>query len=284
MFDEFVVPTVIVDEAGKPVGLVESGDAVIFFNFRPDRAIQLSQVFTNDDFRGFDRGREHPEGSAFRLHDAVQRDRGRLRRLQAEGSGQHVRRSAGAARLKQLRIGRDGKISARDVLLQRRTRHGVARRNAHADQFAESGHVRPEAGDERLRSGGRGGARDRSGQSRRDHPELRQSGHGRPLRLLEPTIKAVEATDECLGRVVDAVLAKGGVCVITADHGNADLIIESGRLPHHGAHDEPGAVHRDGAEACKLREGGILADIAPTMLELLDLPQPAEMTGQVADR
>ena len=56
VFDEFVMPTVIVDEDGKPVGLVESGDAVIFFNFRPDRAIQLSQVFTNEDFRGFDRG------------------------------------------------------------------------------------------------------------------------------------------------------------------------------------------------------------------------------------
>ena len=61
VFDEFVMPTVIVDEDGKPVGLVESEDAVIFFNFRPDRAIQLSQVFTNEDFRGFDRGRKHPQ-------------------------------------------------------------------------------------------------------------------------------------------------------------------------------------------------------------------------------
>ena len=56
VYDEFVMPTVIVGDDGQPVGLVESGDAVIFFNFRPDRAIQLSQVFTNEDFRGFDRG------------------------------------------------------------------------------------------------------------------------------------------------------------------------------------------------------------------------------------
>ena len=56
IYDEFVMPTVIAQMDGKPVGLVESGDAVIFFNFRPDRAIQLSQVFTNEDFRGFDRG------------------------------------------------------------------------------------------------------------------------------------------------------------------------------------------------------------------------------------
>lgn len=57
VFDEFVEPTVIVKADGEPVGLVESGDSVIFLNFRPDRAIQLSQVFTNKDFRGFDRGR-----------------------------------------------------------------------------------------------------------------------------------------------------------------------------------------------------------------------------------
>ena len=60
------------DGDGKPVGLVESEDAVIFFNFRPDRAIQLSQVFTNEDFRGFDRGPKAAEESVFRLPDAVQ--------------------------------------------------------------------------------------------------------------------------------------------------------------------------------------------------------------------
>lgn len=60
VFDEFVMPTVIVKEDGSPVGLVESQDAVVFFNFRPDRAIQLSQVFTNSDFRGFDRGDKVP--------------------------------------------------------------------------------------------------------------------------------------------------------------------------------------------------------------------------------
>ena len=74
--------------------LVESEDAVIFFNFRPDRAIQLSQVFTNEDFRGFDRGPSRPTESVLRLHDAVQRDGRRVCRLQAERSRQYVRRSA----------------------------------------------------------------------------------------------------------------------------------------------------------------------------------------------
>ena len=82
VFDEFVMPTVIVGDDGKPVGLVESGDAVIFFNFRPDRAIQLSQVFTNEDFRGFDRGPKVAEEPVLRMSDAVQRIRRRFRRVQ----------------------------------------------------------------------------------------------------------------------------------------------------------------------------------------------------------
>ena len=67
--------------------------------------------------------------------------------------------------------------------------------------------------------------------------------------MLEPTIKAVEATDECLGKVVEAILAKGGVCLITADHGNADMVIDENGRPHHGTYDEPGSFHRDGSKA-----------------------------------
>jgi 2,3-bisphosphoglycerate-independent phosphoglycerate mutase len=96
--------------------------------------------------------------------------------------------------------------------------------------------------------------------------------------MLEPTIKAVEATDECLGQVVEAVLAKGGVCIITADHGNADMVFDENGRPHtaHTTNPVPLIVTREGAA---LREGGILADIAPTLLDLLSLNKPAEMTG-----
>lgn len=97
--------------------------------------------------------------------------------------------------------------------------------------------------------------------------------------MLEPTIQAIEAVDECLGRVVDAIVAKGGVALITADHGNADEVITDAGKPMtaHTTNPVPLIVTKEGAE---LREGGILADLAPTMLHLLQLDKPAEMTGQ----
>jgi 2,3-bisphosphoglycerate-independent phosphoglycerate mutase len=96
--------------------------------------------------------------------------------------------------------------------------------------------------------------------------------------MLEPTIKAVEATDECLGKVVEAVLAKGGVCIITADHGNADMVFDENGRPFtaHTTNPVPLIVTKAGET---LREGGILADIAPTLLDLLELAKPTEMTG-----
>ncbi|MNN51947.1 2,3-bisphosphoglycerate-independent phosphoglycerate mutase [compost metagenome] len=97
--------------------------------------------------------------------------------------------------------------------------------------------------------------------------------------MLEPTIKAVEVTDECVGKVVDAVLAKGGVTIIIADHGNADMVYDENGRPFtaHTTNPVPFIVT---SEDVILRESGILADVAPTILDLMGLPQPAEMTGQ----
>ena len=70
IYDEFVIPSVIVKENGEPVATVKDNDAVIFYNFRPDRAIQISNTFTNKDFRYFDRGPKHPEKLIFRMSNA----------------------------------------------------------------------------------------------------------------------------------------------------------------------------------------------------------------------
>jgi len=96
--------------------------------------------------------------------------------------------------------------------------------------------------------------------------------------MLEPTIKAVEATDACLGQVVDAILAKGGVAVIIADHGNADVLCDEEGRPHtaHTTNPVPCIVTKPGLN---LRNDGILADVAPTLLNLLSLKQPVDMTG-----
>jgi 2,3-bisphosphoglycerate-independent phosphoglycerate mutase len=96
--------------------------------------------------------------------------------------------------------------------------------------------------------------------------------------VIEAAVAAVEAVDECLGRVVEVVQATGGVLVITADHGNADEMLEDDGSPDtaHSLNPVPLIVTEDGHE---LRDGGVLADVAPTVLEILGVQQPAEMTG-----
>lgn len=97
--------------------------------------------------------------------------------------------------------------------------------------------------------------------------------------MLEPTVKAIEAVDECLGEVVDLILAKGGSAIITADHGNSDEVVTLDGQPMtaHTTNPVPVIVTKPGVE---LRSGGRLADLAPTMLDLLGVAQPEEMTGE----
>ena len=278
VFDEFVMPTVIVGEDGKPVGLVESGDAVVFFNFRPDRAIQLSQVFTNADFRGFDRGDQAPTGLYFvcltlfseSVDGYVAYKPKELDNTYGEVLVQHG--------LKQLRIAETEKYphvtfffsGGRDVELPGETRILInspkvatydlqPEMSAYEVAAACVAEIEAEKHDAIVLNFA--------------NPDM--VGHSG---LLEPTIRAVEATDECLGKVVEAVLAKGGVAVITADHGNADVVTnEDGtRNTAHTINPVPLIVTREGVS---LRDDGILADIAPTLLQLLQLPKPAEMTG-----
>ena len=90
--------------------------------------------------------------------------------------------------------------------------------------------------------------------------------------------KAVETVDTCVGRTVDAILAKGGACLITADHGNADCMVDTDGSPFTAHTTNPVPFCVVGYD-CKLREGGKLADIAPTMLEILGLECPDEMDG-----
>ncbi|MFD0589746.1 2,3-bisphosphoglycerate-independent phosphoglycerate mutase [Paenibacillus sp. GCM10027627] len=278
VYDEFVMPTVIVGGDNKPLGLVESEDAVVFFNFRPDRAIQLSQVFTNDDFRGFDRGENHPVG----LHFVCLT-------LFSETVGGYVAYSP-----KNL-DNTLGEVLAQNGKTQLRT--AETEKYPHVTFFFSGGRDKELPGETRvLIASPKVATYDL--QPEMSAYELAEStvreieadkhdaiilnfanpdmvGHSG---MLEPTIKAVEATDECLGKVVEAVLAKGGVCLITADHGNADMVFDENGRPHtaHTTNPVPFIVTKEGAS---LREGGILADIAPTMLDLLALAKPAEMTG-----
>ncbi len=279
VMDEFVMPTVIVGEDGKPVGLVESGDAVIFFNFRPDRAIQLSNVFTNADFRGFDRGPGCPKGLYFvcmtlfaeSVDGYVAYKPKELDNTLGEVLVQNGK--------KQLRIAETEKYphvtfffsGGRDIQLEGETRILInSPKVATYDLKPEmSAYEVAAAAVKEIEA-------DKHDAIILNFANPDMVGHSG---MLEPTIKAVEATDECLGKVVDAVLAKGGVCVIIADHGNADMVIDEEGRPHtaHTTNPVPCIVTKRGVA---LREGGILADVAPTMLTLLEIVQPKEMTGR----
>lgn len=279
VYDEFVMPTVIVDENDQPVGLIQDGDSIAFLNFRPDRAIQLSQVFTNEDFRGFDRGEKHPKNLYFVCLTLFAESVGgyvaykpkELDNTLGEVLVQHGK--------KQLRIAETEKYphvtfffsGGRDVELPGEKRVLIASpKVATYDLQPEmSAYEVAEAAVNEINS-------DQFDTIILNFANPDMVGHSG---MLEPTIKAVEATDECVGKVVDAVLAKGGVCLITADHGNADMVFDENGNPFtaHTTNPVPFIVTDKNVE---LREGGILADIAPTILDLMQLPQPAEMTGQ----
>ncbi|PAD71998.1 2,3-bisphosphoglycerate-independent phosphoglycerate mutase [Paenibacillus campinasensis] len=278
IYDEFVEPTVIVDEQGNPVSLVESGDSVVFLNFRPDRAIQLSQVFTNKDFRGFERGPKFPENLHFvcltlfseTVEGFVAYKPKNLDNTLGEVLVQHNK--------KQLRIAETEKYphvtfffsGGRDVELPGETRVLInSPKVATYDLQPEmSAYEVAEACVKEIEA-------DKHDAIILNFANPDMVGHSG---MLEPTIKAVEATDECVGKVVEAVLAKGGVAIITADHGNADMVFDENGRPHtaHTTNPVPFIVTD---ENVTLHEGGILADIAPTILDLMQLPKPDEMTG-----
>lgn len=278
VYDEFVLPTVIVDSDGNPNGLVESNDAVIFFNFRPDRAIQLSQVFTNNDFRSFERGIKCPTDLHFVCMTLFSETVGGYVAYKPKNLDNTLGEVLVQNNLTQLRTAETEKYphvtfffsGGRDVELPGETRVLInspkvatydLKPEMSAFELADSTVKEIESGKHDVVI------------MNFANPDM--VGHSG---LLEPTVKAVEAVDLCLGRVVDAIQAQGGVAIITADHGNADLVRDEQDRPHtaHTTNPVP-LILLD--KSVTLREGGILADIAPTMLNLLGLDKPEEMTG-----
>ncbi|WP_078555710.1 2,3-bisphosphoglycerate-independent phosphoglycerate mutase [Bacillus alkalicellulosilyticus] len=277
--DEFVIPSVIVDEAGAPVGTIEDNDAVIFFNFRPDRAIQMSQVFTNEDFRGFDRGEKHPTKLHYVCLTHFSETVNGFVAFHPTNLDNTLGEVLSQQGYKQLRIAETEKYP-------------------HVTFFFSGGREEPFPGEERILI-------DSPKVATYDlQPEMSayevtealladieadkhdaiilnfanpdMVGHSG---MLEPTVKAIEVVDECLGKIVDAIVAKGGHAIITADHGNADEVITLKGTPMtaHTTNPVPVIVTKEGVS---LREDGILADLSPTLLALLGGKQPEEMTGK----
>lgn len=279
VYDEFVLPSVITNEDGAPVATINDGDAIIFANFRPDRAIQISQVFTNEDFRGFDRGPKCPKDIHFvcmtHFSETV-KGTVAFKPTNLDNTCGEVLAQRG---LKQLRIAETEKYP-------------------HVTFFFSGGREEPFPGEARILINSPKVATydlkpemsayevtdallDAIQSDRFDaiilnfaNPDM--VGHSGKL---QPTIQAIEAVDECLGKVVDAILAKGGAAIITADHGNADEVLTIDGKPQtaHTTNPVPVIVTKEGAS---LRTDGILADLSPTLLDLLNVEKPKEMDGR----
>ncbi len=274
--DEFVVPYVV--QTSEGVVEANEDDAFIFFNFRPDRAIQLSRAFTEKGFDGFDTGekdfRRAPYVSFTHYSDDVESD--------VVFKSENLKNTLGEvladAGLRQLRIAETEKYPHVTFFFSGRKEdefEGETRILIHSPKVATYD-LQPEMSAPEVTEA----LLDEIYNDRQDAIILNYAnpdmvGHSG---MLEPTIQAVETVDTQLGRVVEALLEKDGIAIITADHGNADVMMtdEGKPMTAHTTNPVPLIITKEGLD---LRADGILADLAPTMLQLLGVTQPAEMTG-----
>ena len=279
--DEFILPTNVV-RGGRPVALVEEGDSIIFFNFRPDRAREITRAFSQEDFNGFERktGYLKPYYVCFTQYDATFKDvRVAFKPQSLDNTlGEYLSKKG----LTQLRIAETEKY-------------------AHVTFFFNGGVEAPNAGEERaLVPSPKVATYDLQPEmsafelTERAIKELSSGkfdvmilnfancdmvGHTGVISAAE---KAVETVDICVDKVLRQILKMGGGALLTADHGNADKMIAEDGSPFtaHTTNPVPVVLVCDRLKDKKLREGGVLADLAPTLLDMMGLEKPAEMTGK----
>jgi len=279
IYDEFILPSVMVDENEQPIGLIEDNDSIIFYNFRPDRAIQISKTFTDANFSDFDRGEHAPQDIDFVSFTQYSDD---INSAVAFGPN-NLRNTVGEILanngLKQLRIAETEKYPHVTYFMSGGKNEefpGETRILIDSPKVATYD-LKPEMSayevtDALLRELDKG-----THQAiilNFANPDM--VGHSGKL---EPTIKAIEAVDECLGRIVDKIQELGGTAIITADHGNSDEVVtlEGDPMTAHTTNPVPVIVTK---KDVTLRDGGILADLSPTLLDVLNLEKPEEMTGK----
>ena len=268
--DEFIVP------ATTGAGRVERGDSVVFFNFRPDRAREITRAFVDPDFDGFARKYFPLTYVCMTQYDAT------MPNVLVAFKPQKLTNTFGdyiaEKGLSQLRIAETEKY-------------------AHVTFFFNGGVEKSAPGEDRvLIPSPKVATYDLKPEmsayevkdavlSRLDAQDViilnfancDMVGH---TGVMECAIRAVETVDKCVGEVMDAILAKGGIVLLTADHGNADCMLDTDGSPFTAHTTNPVPLLVAGAGDVKLRAGGKLADIAPTMLDLMHLEKPAEMTGE----
>ena len=279
--DEFVKASVIVKEDGTPLATVQDGDGIIFYNFRPDRARQLTRTFVEKDFSGFER-KVHPKVNFVCL---AQYD---------EKLGLPV------AFPPESITNTFGEIISRNGLKQIRT--AETEKYAHVTFFFNGGVEDPYPGEIRLLTPSPSVATydlkpEMSAYEVTDKllAELNKGetdvvilnfantdmvGH---TGIIEAEIKAVKAVDECMGKIVSKVLEMDGMVLVSADHGNGDLMVDpatGGPYTAHTSSPVPFMLISNTLKDAKLRNDGKLADLTPTILDILNIDKPEEMTGK----
>lgn len=277
--DEFVLPTVVTKD-GAPVATIKDGDSVVFFNFRPDRAREMTRVFCADDFDGFDRGeRVKTEFVCFTEYDVTIPNKK-------------------VAFVKEEITNTFGEYLAKNHMTQARI--AETEKYAHVTFFFNGGVEEPNEGETRILVKSPKVATydlkpemsayevcDKlTGAIRSGDYDVIVINFANPdmvghTGVEAAAIQAIEAVDECVGKAVDAVKETDGVMFICADHGNAEKLIdeETGEpFTAHTTNPVPFILF-NADSAYSLREGGCLADIAPTLLELMGMEQPKEMSG-----
>lgn len=277
IFDEFIEP-IVVTKDNQPVATIQDDDAIIFFNFRPDRAIQLSRAISEEEFREFDRGVE-PKGTKLVTMTNYTDDMNAEVLFPPIYLTNVLGQVLSDAELKQVRVAETEKFPHVTFFMNGGIHEefpGEERILIPSPQV-ETYDLKPEMSAYEVAEA----LVNRIDEDAYDaiilnfaNPDM--VGHSG---MLEPTIKAVEATDENLGRVVDKILEKDGYAIIFADHGNADTVVNDDGTSHtaHTTVPVPVIVTKKGLN---LRTDGKLADVAPTMLDLLGVTQPEEMTGE----
>lgn len=279
--DEFVIPTVIT-EGGKPVATVDKGDSIIFANFRPDRARMITRSFIYEDFDGFKRekGFLAPIFVSYTQYDVTFNDKLDVA-FKPESYTNTLGEYLSKCGLKQFRIAETQKYAHVTFFFN----GGVEAANLNEDRILIDSpkiatfDLKPEMSAyevadkavETIKSG-------EYDVMILNFANCDMVGH---TGIMDAAVKAVKAVDECVKKVVSAITSVGGQVLITADHGNADCMYDTGANEPFTAHttNPVPLIKIDDNRSVGLMDGGKLCDIAPTMLDMMGLEIPAEMTG-----
>ncbi|MBQ9228432.1 MAG: 2,3-bisphosphoglycerate-independent phosphoglycerate mutase [Eubacterium sp.] len=271
--DEFILPTVTLENEGR----IGANDSVVFFNFRPDRAREITRTFVDDGFTGFARDRFPVNYVCMTQYDATMPnvDVAFKPQVLTNTFGEYLANRG----MTQLRIAETEKYAHVTFFFN----GGVEAVNEGEDRIlipspkVATYDLKPEMSafevSEKLNEAVRSGKYDVVIINFANCDMVGHTG------VFDAAVKAVEAVDACVGSLYEAVMDNGGTLFVTADHGNADVMMEPDGSPFtaHTTNVVPFICVNCGDVT--LREGGRLCDIVPTMLKVMNLPQPEEMTG-----